>query len=57
MAEVRLLACLLHSLTLFCESAVAAIEFKRTANLSWRPGEMLNCQRPLSESRPYSHAR
>ena len=28
MAEVRLLACLLHSLTLFWESAVAAIEFK-----------------------------
>ena len=56
MAEVRLLACLLHSLTLFWESAVAAIEFN-SANLPWRPGEMLNCQRPLSESRPYSHAR
>ena len=49
----RRCACFTHS----SESAVAAIEFKRTANLSWRPGEMLNCQRPLSESRPYSHAR
>ena len=50
-----LLACFTHSLS--SGKAPWRRLSLNSANLPWRPGEMLNCQRPLSESRPYSHAR